>query len=148
VLFQYFAEGFIRHASPGNARVQYSGAGSRNGYALDGLEGYGRTGSLMAPWVSSGRTRVVGTADLLEMLRSGLIAGTDPHSPEYWGEFHPEDQRIVEAADVARIVWMTRSTIWSGLSQAERQNVRGWLMAAGKAATPRSNWMLFPVVIN
>jgi hypothetical protein len=156
VLFQYFVAGFIRHAVPGYARVQYAGAGSRNGYTVDGLEGYARTGSLIAAWVYSGREPLLqslsprGSAatDLVAMLRSGLIEGTNPRSPEYWGDFERPDQRMVEAADVARIVWMTRTTIWDKLNDSERRDLRAWLIAAAGLPPPHNNWMLFPVVID
>src|ERR1700730_707115 len=42
-LFEYFANGFVRHAARGYSRVRYGGMGSRAGYAMDGLEGFART---------------------------------------------------------------------------------------------------------
>src|SRR6266436_3693933 len=45
-LFEYFASGFVRHAARGYSRVQFGGAHSFNGYSVDGLEGFARTGSL------------------------------------------------------------------------------------------------------
>jgi hypothetical protein len=153
-LFEYFAAGFVRHADPGYARVQYAGAGSRNGYRVDGLEGFARTGTLLAAWVYSGRSPLLGgsasapPANIIEMLRSGLVKGADPQSGDYWGDFHDEDQRIVEAADIARIVWMTRDTVWNQLTVRERQRLRSWLLTAGNMSTPRTNWMLFPVFVN
>jgi hypothetical protein len=155
-LFEYFAAGFVRHATPGFARVQYAGAGSRNGYALDGLEGFARTAPLLAAWVYSGRSPLLsgtgagagGPLNIIEMLRSGIIKGANPRSPDYWGNILPQDQRIVEAADVARVLWLTRGAIWSRLGESDRANVRTWLLAAGSRSTPHTNWMLFPVVIN
>src|ERR1700759_2333925 len=44
-LFQYFADGFVRHANADRSRVQFAGARSFNGYSMDGLEGFARTGS-------------------------------------------------------------------------------------------------------
>lgn len=157
-LFEYFAAGFMRHAVPGYARVQYGGAGSHNGYRMDGLEGFARTAPLLAAWVQSGRARQIGvtpgaaaagaTGDIVEMLRSGILAGVDPASSEYWGGFQDDDQRIVEAADVARVLWLTRATLWARFSDPERNRVLVWLAAAANRPTPRTNWMLFPVVIN
>jgi len=41
------------------------------------------------------------------MLRTGILHGVDPRSNEYWGAIGDYDQRIVEAADIARILWLT-----------------------------------------
>ncbi len=151
-LFAYFARGFVRHALPGYARVQYGGAGSSHGYAMDGLEGFARTAPLLAVWLYSGRGPVDGIApapgEMLAMLRSGILNGVDPQSPQYWGPIADEDQRIVEAADIARVVWLTRASLWSTLSDEQRQLVRAWLQMAANKRTPPNNWMLFPVVID
>jgi len=113
-LFQYFLRGFIAYASPGFDRVFYPGMGSVHGYRLSGLEGFARTAPLMAAWIASGRDpapmdplthKPVG---LVAILRKGLLAGTDPDGPSYWGEITDFDQRIVEAADIARVLWLTR----------------------------------------
>jgi hypothetical protein len=153
-LFQYFAAGFVQHAVPGYARVNYKGASSQNGFDVDGLEGFSRTATLLAAWLYSGRSTMVPAPDagpalnITDMLRSGILRGVDPASPDYWGDAQPYDQRIVEAADVARVLWLTRHVIWTTLTDAQRQEVRAWLSKAANQATPHSNWMLFPVVIN
>src|SRR5262249_1687751 len=144
----------VRHAVPGYARVHYAGAGSRNGYAMDGLEGFARTAPLLAAWIHSGREPVVGglpggrSADLIAVLRSGILHGVDPGSSQYWGNFQPQEQRVVEAADVGRTLWLTRAAIWDKLDTEGKRMIRAWLLAAAATPTPRTNWMLFPVVIS
>lgn len=151
-IFQYFANGFVRHAEPGFARVRYGGYGSWNGYAVDGLEGFARTAPLMAAWIYSGRGAEIAyegrRVDLLEVLRQGILHGVDPHSRQYWGPVTDRNQRIVEAADVARVLWLTRAGLWDKFSAAEKQAISAWLLAAANAGTPRSNWMLFPVLVS
>ncbi|MDQ3138175.1 MAG: DUF2264 domain-containing protein [Gemmatimonadota bacterium] len=39
--------------------------------------------------------------NLIDLIRRGLLSGTDPASPAYWGPITDYDQRMVEAADVA-----------------------------------------------
>lgn len=74
-LFDYFVQGFLRQATPGFERVQYSGTGSLAGYRTNGLEGFARTAPLLAVWVHSGRSRTVvspGNAremDIIEVLK-------------------------------------------------------------------------------
>lgn len=153
-LFEYFLNGFVRHADPGYARVVYAGFRSRNGYAEDGLEGFARTAPLLAAWIYSGRPAVLDRTiagqpvDLVAVLRTGILSGVDPRSSEYWGAITNSDQRIVEAADVARVLWLTRASIWDKLTDAQRQMASAWLLAATRTQTPRNNWMLFPVVVS
>ncbi|MDB6161082.1 MAG: hypothetical protein JWO04_4788 [Gammaproteobacteria bacterium] len=153
-LFEYFANGFVRHAARDYSRVQYGGMGSRAGYAMDGLEGFARTAPLLAAWIYSGHDAAVGgpgggrTSERLAMLRAGILGGVDPHSSAYWGDIRDQDQRIVEAADVARVLWLTRASIWDKLDREQKHMICAWLLAGARAQTPASNWMLFPVVIS
>jgi hypothetical protein len=153
-LFGYFTGGFLRHLSPGYSRVNYCGAGSVNSLAINGLEGFARTAPLLAAWLHSGRETlfvdpVNGTrADLVAVLKTGILQGVDPSSPEYWGVIGDHDQRLVEAADIARTLWLTRERIWDRLNEDERLKITRWLRPATQAVTPQDNWILFPIVID
>jgi hypothetical protein len=152
-LFRYFAQGFLRHQSGGYGRVQYCGAGSVNTYALNGLEGFARTAPLLAAWLYSERENPIEDAahariDLAQVLKRGLLSGVDRRSSDYWGEIHDDDQRIVEAADIARILWLTRRRIWERLSDDEKLQITQWLLPASRAATPQNNWILFPITVD
>jgi hypothetical protein len=144
-LFEYFSGGFVRHATPGYARVQFGGIRSFNGYSIDGLEGFARTAPLLAAWIYSKRE---GSGEQVEMLRTGILNGVDPRSSEYWGDVQDFDQRIVEAADIARILWLTRARIWDELSHRQKQMISTWLLSATTKHTPLNNWILFPVVVS
>jgi hypothetical protein len=85
--------------------------------------------------------------DLVDSLRRGLLAGTDPDDPAYWGDIEDYRQGIVEAADVARIVWLTRQKIWNLLSPTERAQVGRWLADVLDAKVMDTNWLLFPVTV-
>jgi hypothetical protein len=80
------------------------------------------------------------------MLRVGILNGVDPHSSEYWGDIRDGDQRIVEAADIARILWLSRSRIWAHLDVRQRQRITTRLLSAAQRKTSLNNWMLFPVL--
>jgi hypothetical protein len=152
--FVYFARGFVQHQSPDFGRVQYCGAGSVNSFAVNGLEGFARTAPLLAAWLYSGRDTVLTGppdgrgVDLVNVLKRGILSGVDPHSPDYWGAIADNDQRIVEAADVARTLWLTKAVIWDHLSADEKLLIARWLLPATKAATPQNNWILFPIVVD
>lgn len=153
-LFAYFLHGFVTYATPDGARVQYRGLASRYGHSINGLEGFARTAPLLAAWVHSGRgTTVVdvptgATIDLVAALRRGILAGTDPRSDAYWGTITDRDQRIVEAADIARVLWLTRDTLWNTLGPAEQRQVAAWLRQVDGVAVWQNNWRLFPVVVD
>jgi hypothetical protein len=153
-VFLYFTHGFIRHLSPGFGRVQYCGAGSVNSASVNGLEGFARTAPLLAAWLYSGREKVLvdpadgRRIDLVELLKRGILSGVDRRSRDYWGDIVDNDQRIVESADIARTLWLTRASIWDHLSEDERIRVTQWLLPASKAATPQNNWILFPIVVD
>jgi hypothetical protein len=152
-VFVYFAHGFRRHLT-GFSRVQYCGAGSFNSYAISGLEGFARTAPLLAAWVYSGRGQVIQDPldgrpiDLVAILKTGILGGVDRRSRDYWGDIRDNDQRIVEAADIARTLWLTRASIWQHLSEDEKRQVTQWLLPASRAATPQNNWILFPITVD
>ena len=154
VLFGYFLQGFIAHVTDDGARVQYPGLPSIHGYRVSGLEGFARTAPLLAAWIHSGRARSVrdpetGTeVDLVALLRRGILAGTDPAAPGYWGRMGGRDQRAVEAADIARVLWLTRTQLWDTLAPAERERIAAWLRQVNGVALWPNNWRLFPVVVN
>ncbi|MBP2157890.1 MULTISPECIES: DUF2264 domain-containing protein [Asticcacaulis] len=148
-LFGYFVAGFYRHAIPGFARVHYPGMPSIRGHRITGLEGFARTAPLLAAWLHSGRPGVFEGRDLIESLAQGLLRGTDPASPDYWGDMADDDQRMVEAADIARTVWLSRNQLWDRWSRAERERVATWLLQVnGSQIRVRNNWLLFPDVVN
>jgi hypothetical protein len=153
-LFQYFLRSYLEYASPAFERVFYPGMGSVHGYQISGLEGFARTAPLLAAWISSGRDPAIiipttgESVDLQAVLRKGLLAGTNPDSHAYWGKITGIDQRTVEAADISRVLWLTREQIWTKFSVAEQNQVAEWLLGVNTAITPKNNWLLFPVVVN
>jgi hypothetical protein len=152
-LFRYFLEGFENHRSGQGARAWYPGLPSRHGASIDGLEGFSRSAPLWGAWVRSGRPRTVvlstgGTLDLAGTFRRGLLAGTDPASPEYWGAVRDRDQRIVEAADVALSLWLFRASVWDELREPEQERVDSWLRQVHGKDVWDNNWHLFPVLVD
>lgn len=151
-LFTYFVSGFLYYQSD-PAHVDYPGAPSYNGLEMDAIEGFCRFLPMVAAWVSSGREQVIRvadgrTVDLVEVVRAGLLAGTDPASGNYWGVIGDYDQRIAEAADVALAIWLLRDHIWDRLPAARREQVAAWLRQVCGKEVSDNNWHLFPVLIN
>lgn len=152
-LFVYFVEGWERHRSPLGSLVEYPGWPSWSGESVDQFEGFSRVMPLFGAWVAGGRSPIVklrdGRAiDLASAFRTGLLAGTDPASPEYWGDMGDGDQRIVEAADIALALWFFRSSAWSSLGVGQKERVVQWLSQANARTVPDNNWHLFVITVN
>jgi hypothetical protein len=153
-LFGYFLAGAVRFTDAAGSHIHYPGAPSNNGYKVAGLESFARTGTLLAAWLASGRDPVfidaaVGAPiDLAAYLRRGLLAGTDPKSTGYWGRIRNGDPRTVEAADIARILWMTRVQIWQQFDPQQRAQIATWLRQVDGKKTPGTVWLLFPLTVD
>lgn len=152
-LVAYFAEGWLRGRSRLGARVAYQGYASCRGRVCDLLEGFARMMPLFGAWVEGGRGTSLPlaegrTLDVADAFRRGMLAGTDPASPEYWGPIGNHDQRAVESADLALALWFFRDEIWTGLRDAERTRIASWLAQVERARMPDNNWHLFVVLVS
>jgi len=152
-LFRYFITGFVRYRARDGAHAAYPGAPSHHGSQVDAMEGVTRVMPLMSAWISSGRDRKIKTldgraVDLLQIVKEGLISGTDEGSPGYWGHIGAFDQRACEAADVALSLWLLRSSLWAQLDRSCQQRIVSWLTEVNRQRVPDNNWHLFPVLVN
>jgi hypothetical protein len=152
-LFKYFLSGFVNYKSPLGALALYPGAKSCHGIEIDGLEGFSRFFPLAASWITftGERSIEIGSkyVDIIDLLRSGIIAGTDPSNHEYWGLVGDGSQRIVEAADIALGLWLTRDYLWPEFSNREQQNICTWLNQVKTCDVLHGvgcNWELFPII--
>src|SRR5690606_25343147 len=114
-------------------------------------EAFARILPFAAAWLAAGGEDDIATADgvvsISAALRDGLVIGTDPEHPGYWGRPGSFDQRTVEAADIALGLWLARDRIWPTLDEAQRARVIAWLRAAGDPHVFQGVWQLFPVLI-
>lgn len=151
-LFRYFVAGFLTYRSPLGAYADYVGLASYNGAAMDRLEGFSRLAPLVAAWLHGGRGSRIDlagrTVDLRELLYAGLIHGTDPASPEHWGPIRHWSQAIVEATDIALVLWLTRPLLWDALTHPEQMRIADWLRQVNHKHIPDNNWHLFVVQVN
>ncbi|MBU0935405.1 MAG: DUF2264 domain-containing protein [Spirochaetes bacterium] len=141
-----------RSASAHKARQYIPGPRSHHGQVADELEGFTRSFIMAAPWLSGS------TADGFELdgiqydvagfYRSGILAGTDPANPEYWGNPVDYAQHLVEMASLSWGLWQSRDRIWERFSEAERRQVASYLLACTKVQYHANNWLLFNVVTN
>ena len=150
-LFRYLVAGLHYHADREYAYAYYPGALSNQTAQLNALEGVCRILPMIGAWISAGWPAFIQGCDgqpidLLALVKSALLAGTDPRSKRFWGHIGNRDQRIVEAADVALTVWLLRHHLWPHLNSGEKERICCWLAETKGKAVHDNNWHLFPVL--
>lgn len=87
-----------------------------------------------------------------DLFRQGLIHGTDPHDPQYWGAVGDAteqfDQRMVEMAPIGLALALVPEHIFDPLSAGEQAHVLAWLESINRHAAPPNNWQFFRVLVN
>jgi hypothetical protein len=141
-----------RSASPHKARQFIPGPRSHHGRVADELEGFTRSFIMAAPWLSSSDAdgfELDGVPyDVAGFYREGILAGTDPTNPEYWGDPVDFAQHLVEMASLTWGLWQSRTRIWERFSEVERGQIASYLLACTKVKYHPNNWLLFNVVTN
>jgi hypothetical protein len=152
-LFEYFLKGFMTHKSDGGARAYYKGDPMVQGPEMASLEGFSRISPMFAAWIYGKHGTQYNlengdSIDLVNLLKTGVINGTNPEHPEYWGVIHDYQQSIVEAADVALVLWLTKEYVWATLDEKQKSNISKWLLQVNGKKIPDSNWHLFVIQVN
>ncbi|KAF2824120.1 hypothetical protein CC86DRAFT_326560 [Ophiobolus disseminans] len=137
-----------QYKSPPNARIKIStstGAGFSETAAQ--LEGFARPLWVVADLL---RLNAQGThPDFgLETWVSGLKAGTDTASSEYWGDVSAFDQRMVEMESIAYALLLHPEAFSFADDPAARTNLITWLRQINEHDMPQSNWLWFRVLVN
>jgi hypothetical protein len=120
--------------------------------SVDALESFARIAPAWGAWLHNPSNPEVISylgrrIDLADLLRQALVEGTDPDRPHtYWGEMDHFSQQIVEAADVAITIWLSRERVFHRLSQREQAKVMAWLAKVDGKQTYFDNWILFPAI--
>lgn len=142
------------HFTAGRALVRFSGARPTfSGPLSDMVEGFARTFFLVGFWLthrSDGKMSFDNgnEVDWAEIYREGMVHGTDPHYPEYWGEIYKKHQYMVEAASMAIGLYFSRHLIWDSFSRKEKDQIGDWFRHILQYPFEDKNWVLFNVIIN
>jgi len=83
-----------------------------------------------------------------DLWRRGIVAGTDPEHPGYWGLPVSCDQRQVEQPAIALALALKPEVFWLPLSGMERAQVAAWLYHTNEMDIVDSNWRWFRVLVN
>jgi hypothetical protein len=151
-VFYALMKGIVDSASPAGARQRIPGPRSHHGLLADELEGFTRSLIMSGPWLNSSKTGAYSwqgsKVDVAGFYRRGILAGTDPKHPEYWGDIVDYAQHLVEMAALAWGIYLSKSLIWDKFSAGEKKQVADYLFQCTKVKYHQNNWLLFNVVTN
>lgn len=135
------------YKSPNHARIKIPTA-TGTSFSEDAaqLEGFARPLLLLAPLlhVSSPELANIRFGDWVDGLRSG----TDPQSPEYWGDLGDFDQRMVEMESIAYALLSAPDTFTESYDETARSNLVAWLGQINSRDMSRNNWRWFRILVN
>jgi hypothetical protein len=120
--------------------------------SVDGLEAFARIAVAWGAWLRNpanpSTVQFQGRSlDIADLLRQGLLDGTNPEAPEtYWGDIEHMDQRIVENSNIAMALWLSRERVFDRMTESERIQVINWLSQVDGKETWPDNWIFFPAV--
>jgi hypothetical protein len=158
-IFFEILRGYLAAASKTStslAVVEYPDATvTKNFLAKSGLSATGVTRMLpaVAAWVASGRRPGIITLekenfDLLDVVGSAIVHGTDPGHKDYWlpSPAEQSNQRQVESSMIAWTVWLLRDSLLPQMASSERRRIDDWLRSCTQRAVRGNNWAWFTAV--
>ncbi len=86
--------------------------------------------------------------DWAALYRTGLIHGTDPNAPSYWGDIYDFDQKMVETAALDAALALAPQILWEPLTDCQRKNVFKWLNQMNSHKIHPNNWRFFRILTN
>ena len=152
-IVHYFVEGIAAYKSPNNSQVFYPGISGTRGKVVEGLEGFARSAPLLAAWLFHGNPSNITLCheskfSISHYLQTGIISGTTPKNPDYWGQMTDYDQRCVEAGDIAVTCWLLQSMPQPMFTQQQLTVIFNWLLQINNVKLHGGNWCLFKLVTN
>lgn len=127
--------------TPGDAGIALGDFCAHYGTGAAEMEAYSRMLWGLAPyWVHCREER------WFPHFRNGLIHGTTPGHPAYWGTLQNGDQKIVEMAAIVLFLLLHRERLQ--LSEREAANLQRWMNQVNGREIPHNNWLFFRVLVN
>lgn len=129
----------------GKSRLHIADSAAYYPEGVAGMEGWSRVLWAIVPML-------VGHCPEVEkywvLWREGLINGTDPQHPEYWGTLTGCDQRMVEMAVMGMALCLIPERFYEELTPAQQENLYQWLNQINRFGMPENNWRFFRVLVN
>lgn len=134
---------------PGRASLEIAGPASDHDAQADRLESFARPLTLAAFFLQSAEhpdDRAF-RARLAEWFRTGLVTGSDPSSPHYWGPDANYHQHHVEMGLMSIALQIAERDVWSPLARAEQDQVAGWFASCRGGGIVNNNHLFMSVHI-
>lgn len=131
--------------SPGCARLHLGETGAAYSADIAEMEGFARVLWALVPMLAG---HCASVAPLWEKWRTGIINGTDPDHPEYWGEVGDYDQRLVEMAVFGMGMLIAPDEFFFDLPGSAQDHLYRWLDQINRHDMPKNNWIFFRVLVN
>lgn len=138
--------------APGRADLPIAGPASDHGVRADRLETFARPLVVAAHYLQS-TPDPTDTADhafrerLAAWFRAGLVIGSDPTSPHYWGPDASYHQHHVEMGLLSIALQIAPDQLWTPLQSTERDRVARWLATARGGGIVNNNHLFMSVHI-
>jgi hypothetical protein len=81
-------------------------------------------------------------------VRDGLVAGTNPDHPDYWGAPQAFDQRLVEMAPIGVGLLFAPDRLWDPLTGRQRDRLGAWLEQIDRCDLHPNNWQCFRMLVD
>ncbi|WP_461214846.1 DUF2264 domain-containing protein [Lacticaseibacillus sp. GG6-2] len=131
----------LRQHYVGRSRIFFGATGVGYGDKAAGMEGFARM-----MWGAGPAYTQLSAAWQAE-IRAGILAGTDPKAPDYWGDLHDRDQRMVEMPAIALALLHCDAALWHQYSAAEQTQISTWLQQIFAHQCADGNWQFFKVLV-
>lgn len=130
--------------SEGGARLSLGVTMAHYDIGATWMEAFSRPLWALVPfWAGGGKA-----PEFEDLYRRGLVSGTDPDGPEYWGGCTSFDQRFVEMAAISYGLLFAPEVVWDPFSPAEQEHLVRYLNQINEHPLPVCNWILFAVLVN
>ncbi|KAL2000979.1 hypothetical protein VTN02DRAFT_2380 [Thermoascus thermophilus] len=133
----------LSHFTSGSSRIKIGSTTTRFDEGGAQIEGFARPLWGLASLLAGGYRYAEA-----QRWREGLINGTDPKSPEFWGEIEDLDQRMVEMCPIGYALAVAPDVLWDPLTDKQKENVAKWLGSINSREMPNTNWLWFRVFAN
>ena len=131
--------------TPGKARMILGESGAYYAEDIAGMEGYSRALWALVPMLIG---KCPEAEPFWQLWKAGLIHGTDPAHPEYWGDIGDCDQRMVEMAVIGTGLCFAPERFYDELTAAQQENLCRWLNQINLYDMPKNNWRFFRILVN
>lgn len=133
---------------PGAADLPILGQASNHGAQADRLETFARPCLLASHWLAAEpvERETLSRKAVAEWFRQGLLFGTDPAHPAYWGPTTNYHQHTVEMGALVLALEKAAPWLWEPLSGRERAQVADWMGSIRGVGLHRNNHLFFGVL--